>query len=495
MRKLFTLTTCLFLTSTLLTAHAATYTASGTGNWSSSSTWGGAGVPTTNDVAIIPAGITVTVNVAAGTLDGFSAFDFYNPSRIEVFGTLDVVGSASATSGVLFENPLKLEVYSGGIIKDDDIQGAFNLVETSTITVYGGGTFYLFPIGGSAPFSTLIFDQTSDPVGSGPGTFYALGSDPPFNGNNPTISGPFTATVPSGSPGVDASLVQSTDPSSVSNAATSIASTSATLNATVGSGQLATNTIQFQYSTNATLSSGVTTVAATPSTLAAAPGTSSVTATPTGLASSTKYYFRINATNSLGTTQGNILSFTTLAPLPVRFVSFSALRAANDVDLSWTVGVNQQAKTYEVEHSTDGITFSGIGQVANNPDQTSYSFVHANAGSGTHYYRILETDLDGESIYSTIVSATIAEAGFSVVVLNNPPAPETDAQVQINAANAGTAFIEVWSVAGTRLSLQQRSVGKGATIVDLPMSQLPAGAYAVKIILNDHTQVTQIIKR
>jgi hypothetical protein len=58
------------------------------------------------------------------------------------------------------------------------------------------------------------------------------------------------------------------------------------------------------------------------------------------------------------------------------------------------------------------MNFTKIGQVANNADQTSYSFVDVNAGPGHHYYRVLETDLDGKSIYSNIVSATIA-AGIS----------------------------------------------------------------------------------
>ncbi|HEV2478120.1 MAG TPA: MBG domain-containing protein [Puia sp.] len=318
MRKLLRLSACLLLLClTFLTVRATTYTASGSGNWSSSATWGGVGVPTTNDVAIIPAGITVTIDAAAGTLDPtYSSFDFHNPSRIEVFGLLNVVGLGTASAGVYFENPLQLEVYSGGEIEDNDVQGSFNLVETSTITVYTGGRFSLYQVGGPGNYSTLIYDITKDPFVTGTGVPYYLGNDlTVYNGTLPVLSGPFTVTVSAGaSTTSDASYVPSTDPSSVTTAASGITTTTGTLNATVGSGGNATSTIQFQYSTNATLSSGVTTVAGSPATLVAGSGTSSITAALTGLSMNTTYYYRVSATNSLGTTQGNILSFTTLAP-------------------------------------------------------------------------------------------------------------------------------------------------------------------------------------
>ncbi|MBS1601739.1 MAG: T9SS type A sorting domain-containing protein, partial [Bacteroidetes bacterium] len=252
---------------------------------------------------------------------------------------------------------------------------------------------------------------------------------------------------------------------------------------------------QFQYSTNSTLSSGVTTVAATPATLAAGSGTSSVTASIASLAANTNYYYRVSASNSLGTTQGNILSFTTATSLPVTFISFTARSEGDDINLGWTVGVNQQAKTYEVEHSVDGVRFSKIGEVANNREKSNYSFVHTHADPGKHYYRILETDFDGESIYSAIVAVTVTGQDLSVSVLNNPAAPATNTRLQINTGSGGTAFVELWSIGGARLSLLQRSVTAGANTIDLPMAGLSAGVYVVKVRVNGHIRTVQVIRK
>jgi hypothetical protein len=90
------------------------------------------------------------------------------------------------------------------------------------------------------------------------------------------------------------------------NPASAISLSGATLNGTAGDhGPVTTTT--FEYGTSPTLT-GATSVAAT---LGATLPCHTATATLTGLAPNTIYYFRIKASNSAGTTLGNILSFTT----------------------------------------------------------------------------------------------------------------------------------------------------------------------------------------
>src|ERR1043165_9583150 len=68
----------LFLVATAAPLAAATFTSSQSGNWSSASTWGGAGVPGSGDTATVVGGHTVTLDVAVtvntltlgGTLTG-----------------------------------------------------------------------------------------------------------------------------------------------------------------------------------------------------------------------------------------------------------------------------------------------------------------------------------------------------------------------------------------------------------------------------------------
>jgi hypothetical protein len=182
-------------------------------------------------------------------------------------------------------------------------------------------------------------------------------------------------------------------------------------------------------------------------------------------------------------------------PLPVNWVNFTAKANGPDVDLNWTVSANENAKVYDVQHSTDGTSFTTIGEVSNQADVQSYGFVHANAGPGTHYYRILETDQDGKFIYSKILSVNMSGSDFAIRLLNNPVVGNNiDAEVELTAASGGNASLEIWNLSGARVATLMQSIPDGTSRIRLPMSTLPSGTYAVKIRVNDVTRVVQVVK-
>lgn len=93
--------------------------------------------------------------------------------------------------------------------------------------------------------------------------------------------------------------------------ATSKTTTGATLNASVNA-NMASTTVTFEYGT--TTSYGQT-VTATPSPVTGNSNTN-VSAAITGLTAGTTYHFRVKAVNSVSTTYGSDVTFTTLYPLP-----------------------------------------------------------------------------------------------------------------------------------------------------------------------------------
>jgi hypothetical protein len=95
-------------------------------------------------------------------------------------------------------------------------------------------------------------------------------------------------------------------PAVVTNAATSIGNTTATLNGTVTANN-STTTVSFNWGT--TVSYG-NTIAATPGTVTGNSATN-VSANLTGLIINTTYHFRCTGTSSAGTTNGNDMTFTT----------------------------------------------------------------------------------------------------------------------------------------------------------------------------------------
>jgi len=207
-----------------------------------------------------------------------------------------------------------------------------------------------------------------------------------------------------------------------------------------------------------------------------------------------------NFTNvNLGVTPKTVMAIISNAgagtPLPVNFLTVAAQPNGADVDLSWTVGQNQEAKDYQVQQSADGVNFAAIGDVANELNQTSYSFVQSNAGAGMHYYRILETDNDGFRVYSKIVTANLSASEFSIRTLNNPVTSSSmNAEIELNAVSGGSASLEIWTLGGTRVATLMQTVAAGTTRISLPLTTVAPGTYAVKIRVNDVTHVVQIVK-
>jgi uncharacterized repeat protein (TIGR01451 family) len=99
-------------------------------------------------------------------------------------------------------------------------------------------------------------------------------------------------------------------PTVTTSAATWITSSSATLGGNVNPDGSDTQ-FWFLYSTNSSMTGAVST---SQQDIGSGTATVAVSATPTGLAPNTLYYFQAVAQNSAGTTQGSILSFNTTSP-------------------------------------------------------------------------------------------------------------------------------------------------------------------------------------
>jgi MSHA biogenesis protein MshQ len=146
------------------------------------------------------------------------------------------------------------------------------------------------------------------------------------------------------------------EPSATTNAATSITTSGATLNGTVSSNG-ANTAVTFDYGLT-TSYGGSPAATATPSTVLA--GTSSaVSSLLTGLTCNTTYHFRISGVSSLGTANGNDLTFTTAACPAVTSINTANSNPTNASSVSWTVTFNTSVTG--VSSSNFTLVNSGLG--------------------------------------------------------------------------------------------------------------------------------------
>jgi hypothetical protein len=130
--------------------------------------------------------------------------------------------------------------------------------------------------------------------------------------------------------------------------------------------------------------------------------------------------------NSLQVADRNKFGFFTFGAgglLPVEFLSFEAyLNENNQVDLIWTTATEINNDYFTIQRSENGFEFEDLGILKGAGNSTAilnYTFEDVKPMQGVNYYRIMQTDYDGNFDYSAIRSVAFFEKA-EIVVFPNP---------------------------------------------------------------------------
>jgi Secretion system C-terminal sorting domain len=199
------------------------------------------------------------------------------------------------------------------------------------------------------------------------------------------------------------------------------------------------------------------------------------------------YYLEFSVTSF-----SNFFIFKTTAALPVTWVNINA-SWINDsqANISWQVGEQKNVKGYWVQHSTDGINFTNTCQVAAGNNANYYCTAQAIKGI-TNYYRVMETDLDGQVNYSKVVSLKTSSNSNTIKLYPNPAKDYTtitmngynESITQLVITNATGAI--VWKENNPVVTLQRLRV---------PLKNLSSGIYLMQIVGKTKTTTVKLIKQ
>jgi hypothetical protein len=188
-------------------------------------------------------------------------------------------------------------------------------------------------------------------------------------------------------------------------------------------------------------------------------------------------------------------TFNLAAPaiLPIRFYSFNAVYSKSKVTLNWAAQADENLGYFTVERSTDGSTFSAVGQLPAIIGNSSYSFNDESLPSaGIVYYRIQSKEKSGETNFSSIkVIRLNKEAANTVSVYPNPV--QRTANLTLPAAwQNQPVVINVYNSLGSEV--QRKTIQSASQTEALDFSGLPKGFYVVKTQCNGQWSEERIVK-
>jgi hypothetical protein len=206
-----------------------------------------------------------------------------------------------------------------------------------------------------------------------------------------------------------------TIPAVVTQEATSLTATTATLNASVNANWNPTSSLTIRYSTDeSVVANGGGTMAPVAPSQATGGDVTGITANISALQPGTTYYFRASATNAQGSASGAVLSFTTINLPPVVVTGDAIDVSTSEATLSGSVNAQGFATTPVIRFGVDeGVVAAGGGTIAETTPATvtGTSVVPVSAPiSGllpltTYYFQVSGTSSQG-STAGLVVSFT-----------------------------------------------------------------------------------------
>src|SRR5262249_3537285 len=115
--------------------------------------------------------------------------------------------------------------------------------------------------------------------------------------------------------------------------------------------------------------------------------------------------------------------YFSIVTLPVTWLSFTAHAESGNVRLQLQTASEPNSKDFTRQYRPDGPAFTRLAPIpaaGNSNTIRTYSYVRTDPPAGNNYYRILQTDLDGNPHYSSINLVKISSTPPEFVLQENP---------------------------------------------------------------------------
>ncbi len=225
-------------------------------------------------------------------------------------------------------------------------------------------------------------------------------------------------------------------------------------------------------------------------------GFTSTAATPSHTYATTgSFTISLEVTDALGCIENFSLTVDIGCVLPIELINFTAKYNGNTVDLDWITATEINNDFFTIERTKDGVTYEVVAIVDGNGNSNTvlnYYLEDRNPFTGTSFYRLKQTDYDGESSVSNLVAVNVKSNFTGIDVYPNPITGL--GYLFFKADRGGDFTIVIYDVTGRKVLTESYIVNEGSNELELPTKELTAGMYFLTIGNSNETEKIKFIK-
>lgn len=165
--------------------------------------------------------------------------------------------------------------------------------------------------------------------------------------------------------------------------------------------------------------------------------------------------------------------------LPIELTDFQATCVEENATIKWTTETERDNDFFTLEKSCDGVNFTKIEQfngAGNSMEQHHYVFTDVNQCVGANYYRLSQTDFNGDQSVLGIRSVKNCTSLTEVIAYPNPAKD----QLTVEWGNTNVEQLKLFNSLGQLIS-EQSEFDAGTSSTILNVSGLARGVYHLKV--------------
>lgn len=184
------------------------------------------------------------------------------------------------------------------------------------------------------------------------------------------------------------------------------------------------------------------------------------------------------------------------ALLPVELVYFESSKKENGIQLYWQTSSETDNAFFTLERSSNSRDFGAIATLEgarNSYNPTDYHFLDQTPHFGLNYYRLSQTDFNGDKEYLGVVVESFEVRDLDWAPVQNPVSSD-QMVLEIRSPEAHQFYFSIFDLKGALLKSGSQKVQAGMNRLDLDISKVPNGVFILKTQINQKFKSYRMVK-